>query len=61
MTWYYKLLELSKNSGCTEAYDAVTDCYAKLYDLEAAEKVTPFDGVMLQYIYVLVDLSRIIY
>ncbi|KAM0923161.1 hypothetical protein ACQ4PT_005718 [Festuca glaucescens] len=43
MSWYYKVLELSKetgeDSGCTEAYGAIADCYAELGDLERAAKL----------------------
>uniref|UniRef100_A0ACD5Z1K6 Uncharacterized protein n=1 Tax=Avena sativa TaxID=4498 RepID=A0ACD5Z1K6_AVESA len=43
MSWYYKVLELSKetgeDSGCTEAYGAIADCYAELGDLERAAEL----------------------
>ncbi|XP_062222915.1 protein FLUORESCENT IN BLUE LIGHT, chloroplastic-like isoform X2 [Phragmites australis] len=43
MRHYSKVLELSKetgeDSGCTEAYGAIADCYAELGDLERAAKV----------------------
>ncbi|CAL5021186.1 unnamed protein product [Urochloa decumbens] len=43
MRQYAKVLELSKetgeDSGCTEAYGAIADCYAELGDLERAAKV----------------------
>ncbi|TVU29507.1 hypothetical protein EJB05_21075 [Eragrostis curvula] len=43
MRYYYKVLELSKvtgeDSGCTEAYGAIADCYAELGDLDQAAKV----------------------
>ncbi|KAF8652984.1 hypothetical protein HU200_062419 [Digitaria exilis] len=43
MRQYAKVLELSKetgeDSGCTEAYGAMADCYAELGDLERAAKV----------------------
>ncbi|KAK3158326.1 hypothetical protein QOZ80_2AG0135690 [Eleusine coracana subsp. coracana] len=43
MRYYSKVLELSKetgeDSGCTEAYGAIADCYAELGDLERAAKV----------------------
>ncbi|RCV07056.1 hypothetical protein SETIT_1G213400v2 [Setaria italica] len=43
MRQYGKVLELSKetgeDSGCTEAYGAIADCYAELGDLERAAKV----------------------
>uniref|UniRef100_A0ACD5YTY3 Uncharacterized protein n=1 Tax=Avena sativa TaxID=4498 RepID=A0ACD5YTY3_AVESA len=43
MSWYYKVLELSRetgeDSGCTEAYGAIADCYAELGDLERAAKL----------------------
>ncbi|CAO2046368.1 unnamed protein product [Urochloa humidicola] len=43
MRQYAKVLELSKetgeDSGCTEAYGAIADCYTELGDLERAAKV----------------------
>lgn len=43
MRQYSKVLELSKetgeDSGCTEAYGAIADCYTELGDLERAAKV----------------------
>ncbi|KAF0928944.1 hypothetical protein E2562_011039 [Oryza meyeriana var. granulata] len=43
MHCYYKVLELSKetgeDSGCTEAYGAIADCYTELGDLERAAKL----------------------
>lgn len=43
MSYYYKVLGLSKetgeDSGCTEAYGAIADCYAELGDLEGAAKL----------------------
>lgn len=43
MRQYTKVLELSKetgeDSGCTEAYGAIADCYTELGDLERAAKV----------------------
>ena len=43
MSWYYKVLALSKetgeDSGCTEAYGAIADCCADLGDLEGAAKL----------------------
>ncbi|KAL6634643.1 hypothetical protein ACP70R_027314 [Stipagrostis hirtigluma subsp. patula] len=43
MRYYSKVLELSKetgeDSGCTEAYGAIADCYTELGDLERAAKV----------------------
>ncbi|KAL5212970.1 hypothetical protein ABZP36_023817 [Zizania latifolia] len=43
MNWYYKVLELSvetgEDSGCTEAYGAIADCYTELGDLERAAKL----------------------
>ncbi|BAF09183.1 protein FLUORESCENT IN BLUE LIGHT, chloroplastic [Oryza sativa Japonica Group] len=43
MNCYYKVLELSKetgeDSGCTEAYGAIADCYTELGDLERAAKL----------------------
>uniref|UniRef100_J3LEA8 Uncharacterized protein n=2 Tax=Oryza brachyantha TaxID=4533 RepID=J3LEA8_ORYBR len=43
MNCYYKVLQLSKetgeDSGCTEAYGAIADCYTELGDLERAAKL----------------------
>ncbi|PUZ76320.1 hypothetical protein GQ55_1G280500 [Panicum hallii var. hallii] len=43
MRQYAKVLELSRetgeDSGCTEAYGAIADCYTELGDLERAAKV----------------------
>jgi len=43
MRQYARVLELSRetgeDSGCTEAYGAIADCYAELGDLERAAKV----------------------
>uniref|UniRef100_A0A0D9VHN9 Uncharacterized protein n=2 Tax=Leersia perrieri TaxID=77586 RepID=A0A0D9VHN9_9ORYZ len=43
MNCYYKVLELSRetgeDSGCTEAYGAIADCYTELGDLERAAKL----------------------
>ena len=43
MRQYTKVLELSKetveDSGCTEAYGAIADCYTELGDLERAAKI----------------------
>ncbi|KAI4979716.1 protein FLUORESCENT IN BLUE LIGHT, chloroplastic-like [Hordeum vulgare subsp. vulgare] len=43
MSWYYRVLALSKetgeDSGCTEAYGAIADCCADLGDLEGAARL----------------------
>jgi hypothetical protein len=43
MRQYTKVLELSKetgeDSGCTEAYGAIADCYTELGNLELAAKI----------------------
>ena len=43
MRQYARVLELSRetgeDSGCTEPYGAIADCYAELGDLERAAKV----------------------